>query len=392
MTDQHAAFLERIRQDYPDDLPRLIYADWLEEQGNPRAEFIRVQCAMARLHRLDPAFQPLAERSQALLRAHGPNWFSGLQRSFRGPMPHYLTRRGFAEELQLDLNWLSERMDRTGFSVVRSLPDVLGVRVRELASQGPLLPELAEDVFHAFPSLNFSLNFLGDAWFAALFACDAPPLLRELNLNSTLAGLRTAQALAESPWLNGLTALNLGANVLGDEGLDRLVRSPHPVQLSHLNLSNCGITDEGLELLVDSTLLPQLAVLDLSGNRIEGDGVATLAETPAAANLRHLLLGGNDLGEESLLVLTESEHLSRLEVLDLSGVHPPGPLTTNPFEEFGRLLADASRLPSLRVLDLRVEWMLPARHRWDRRAPRLSASTRRDLEERFGDGFYLNGS
>ena len=37
-------FLRKIA-DHPDEeLPRLIFADWLEEQGDPRAELIRVQC------------------------------------------------------------------------------------------------------------------------------------------------------------------------------------------------------------------------------------------------------------------------------------------------------------------------------------------------------------
>lgn len=31
-----------------DDLCRLIYADWLDERGDPRGEFVRVQCELAR--------------------------------------------------------------------------------------------------------------------------------------------------------------------------------------------------------------------------------------------------------------------------------------------------------------------------------------------------------
>src|SRR5215471_12355627 len=47
-----AAFLRDICEHADDDTPRLIYADWLEENGEPlRAEFIRVQC---RLHALTP--------------------------------------------------------------------------------------------------------------------------------------------------------------------------------------------------------------------------------------------------------------------------------------------------------------------------------------------------
>ena len=47
-----------------DDDPRLVYADWLDEQGDPRGEFIRVQCELHRscpedvnfnfLHRREP--------------------------------------------------------------------------------------------------------------------------------------------------------------------------------------------------------------------------------------------------------------------------------------------------------------------------------------------------
>lgn len=41
--------LRAILEKPEDDAPRLIYADWLEEDGQPeRAEFIRVQCELAR--------------------------------------------------------------------------------------------------------------------------------------------------------------------------------------------------------------------------------------------------------------------------------------------------------------------------------------------------------
>lgn len=45
-----AAFLVDIVTHPEEDAPRLIFADWLDENGDPdRAEFIRVQCEMARL-------------------------------------------------------------------------------------------------------------------------------------------------------------------------------------------------------------------------------------------------------------------------------------------------------------------------------------------------------
>ena len=48
MTDA-VALLVAIRAAPDDDAPRLVYADWLDEHGQPeRAEFIRVQCELAR--------------------------------------------------------------------------------------------------------------------------------------------------------------------------------------------------------------------------------------------------------------------------------------------------------------------------------------------------------
>src|SRR5438067_2114547 len=43
----HAAFLKAIIDHADQDGPRLAYADWLEEHGDPRGEFIRTQIETA---------------------------------------------------------------------------------------------------------------------------------------------------------------------------------------------------------------------------------------------------------------------------------------------------------------------------------------------------------
>ena len=56
--EEHEAFLRAIFDAPADDTPRLVYADFLEENGEPeRAELIRVQCELERLRtaRTDPA-------------------------------------------------------------------------------------------------------------------------------------------------------------------------------------------------------------------------------------------------------------------------------------------------------------------------------------------------
>ena len=55
-----------------DDAPRLVYADHLTEQGDPRGELITVQCALARTPPDERA--ELAAREAELLRKHGRAW------------------------------------------------------------------------------------------------------------------------------------------------------------------------------------------------------------------------------------------------------------------------------------------------------------------------------
>lgn len=80
MNPTDRAFLDDIIANPEDDTPRLIYADWIEEQGQgERAELIRVQCELERLRsRLDSLgrsightnadkIRPLMEREKKLL-------------------------------------------------------------------------------------------------------------------------------------------------------------------------------------------------------------------------------------------------------------------------------------------------------------------------------------
>lgn len=57
------------------DLPRLVYADWLEEHGNAaRAEFIRVQCELHSTNLAEPYRNRLLLRERDLLNSNRSNW------------------------------------------------------------------------------------------------------------------------------------------------------------------------------------------------------------------------------------------------------------------------------------------------------------------------------
>jgi len=101
-----AALLAAIRAAPDDDAPRLIYADWLEEHGQrERAEFIRVQCELARND--SPT---LRQREAELLAEHhdafaGPLASPGLRFRFQRGFPIAFGHTGLfaATETSTDL-------------------------------------------------------------------------------------------------------------------------------------------------------------------------------------------------------------------------------------------------------------------------------------------------
>ncbi|MCI0461264.1 MAG: TIGR02996 domain-containing protein [Gemmataceae bacterium] len=96
MTTDHDALLAAVWAEPEDDGPRLVYADWLEENGQPeRGEFIRVQCELARPGLTARRRLQLGAREQQLLTAHRAQWLGRLRRS---PLP-WVFHRGFVGRL-----------------------------------------------------------------------------------------------------------------------------------------------------------------------------------------------------------------------------------------------------------------------------------------------------
>ena len=66
MTDRDALY-RAILAHPDDDTPRLVYADWLEENGRAEeAEFIRVECRLEAGHPDDPDHVELCDRREEL--------------------------------------------------------------------------------------------------------------------------------------------------------------------------------------------------------------------------------------------------------------------------------------------------------------------------------------
>lgn len=139
MTTIADAFLEDILAHPDDDTPRLIFADWLEEEGgdSERAEFIRVQC---RMHGMICAYQPfssfrkqvscehceLKRRAKTLIAANDVRW-AGMSPPEGAT---FLWLRGFLAEVECRM----EEWMEVGPKLVKSQP-IEKVRIRDRRPQ-----------------------------------------------------------------------------------------------------------------------------------------------------------------------------------------------------------------------------------------------------------------
>ncbi len=73
-------FILAILADPDNDVPRLAYANKLSEHGDPRAEFIRIQCQFARIPENHELGAELEAQQRRLGEKHAMEWMGGLDR------------------------------------------------------------------------------------------------------------------------------------------------------------------------------------------------------------------------------------------------------------------------------------------------------------------------
>ncbi len=127
-------FFQAVLADPDDLIPRLIYADWLDEQGDPRGEFIRVQCELADMPETAARRRALLTRESELLHQHKQKWHSDVHRYFgrtvfqeqvskrkKGVIRNWRFGRGLVEHLSISVEALKHPDDLFGVGPLRSL-------------------------------------------------------------------------------------------------------------------------------------------------------------------------------------------------------------------------------------------------------------------------------
>jgi uncharacterized protein (TIGR02996 family) len=343
-----SGFLRAMAEAPDDDAHRLVYADWLDEHGEPdRAEFIRLQCR-------PPGDEGAARRADELLEAHREEW----EAPFRAIEAEVHFRRGFPCFLKGDLGRLAE-----------------SVALLDLAPEWHLVPTRAEEDadasqvepcarLGAAPSadrirgLNFSWAWWRTEELTALFTPAVVRSLRDLRFGDDnhkretldlvlgLPGLRLhvlgfggdswaglgddgCRVIAGAAQLASLRGLELPNNDIGPDGAAALAASAHVRGLTDLDLSGGSnspnqIGTEGARHLARSDNFARLEGLNLVFNFIRDDGLIALAESPRLPALRSLNLPGNGVTDEGLRALARSSGLPALTWLNVCGMLAEG--------------------------------------------------------------------
>jgi uncharacterized protein (TIGR02996 family) len=69
-----AAFLEQLAREPGDDVTRLVYADWLEEHGDRRGDYLRKEVELATVAEHDPRHDPLEQELRQLREGITEEW------------------------------------------------------------------------------------------------------------------------------------------------------------------------------------------------------------------------------------------------------------------------------------------------------------------------------
>ncbi|AMV28162.1 Leucine Rich repeats (2 copies) [Gemmata sp. SH-PL17] len=230
--NDHDALLHAIGEHPEEDTPRLMFADWLEENGQPeRADFVRNQIELTRRELTAAERHQLVKKNVYYLTNWVPHWKAQLPRIDGIEWGDF--NRGLIEEVQ--------------------------------AADDRSVIQHADAIFRV-------------------------PGIHVLRLRR----LRRAQALAEVPQLARLRALKMVSAGAHEDGLGILLASPHLGQLVVLDLHGNRI-DNVVSVNIAGGWFQNLTELWLGSNRVGNRGARALASSPYMTQLRLLDLQDNPI-------------------------------------------------------------------------------------------------
>ena len=393
------ALLNAAKAEPDDDTPRLVLADWLQEQSAPadvaRGEWLRNLVEANRLIPEDPRRGGLVRRAKELWQQNRMAWAAPLyQVGYELPDDEATFRGGFLSPSAYGTDVLRKK----GLAIVGSevFAWITGLNFQRFTSI-QMTKLLASPIIESITSLSFS------SWvalrpydFEKIAANDRVGKLKTLHTHHARVFMRGAVALARSPHLGGLRHLHLWNETIRDGGFAALCNSEHLNELRSLVVPNNELTYHSARAFAAGTGLPALTELHLGGtNTIGWEGTRFLVSSERSGRLKKLNLWSTDVGDAGVEAITRAGHMNRLTHLDLS---------SNLISNRGVVaLAGAAHLATLEELNLRRNSIAGAGalalaesphltkiRRLDVSANNIGAKAGDALRERFGPRLVLD--
>ena len=343
-----------------EDTPRLAYADWLDEHGDPdRAAFIRAQCRLADLSPAEPDWIDLREQQLELAARLRSRFLIMLddtpERFYTGSdlLGHHEEpfRRGFPYSIDCQTDgeeWTAEETARVAADLARLVRTTTvrgfhpyGIPARALAAllAAPVAAELTGLSLMPHPTYDWRAE--AAEYYRLVAHSPAMRRVQNLFLYGGYAGTPPVAVaeLVKATALGAVRRLTLQDLTAPAAVLDKLTKAPWFRRLRHFrcNLEKPAVAVPmiaGLGRLpalhtLDLTELPPGAVATLAAGKFPalarllygGPLVAASAKKLAAANfpaLTAFVAGGGFARNDGLIELLKADWFARLRVLDLS--------------------------------------------------------------------------
>lgn len=204
MSTEETAFIQAVLADPNNDSPRLLYADWLDEQADAaasaRAEFIRIQCLLAQDRTRHPRLDKYRRRERELLRTYQAAWVAQVVRTEYSSQCRF--HRGFLTGVALPAHQFFT-----------------------------LVPKL----FRLAPIKQLTLLGLTEVGIASLAFTPECTKLTALVLDNNQISNTGIRVLADSPYLTALQELSLCGNQITDLAVMLEMLQRLPLQVLRLN-------------------------------------------------------------------------------------------------------------------------------------------------------------
>jgi uncharacterized protein (TIGR02996 family) len=332
-----------------DDIARLVYADWLDENGqSSRAAFVRAQVQSAQAEPYSPDARRWAAAAKRLLDANKGDWTKPLgQRVLRWEF-----RRGFVEHAEVNVATFPR--DAAELFAAEPIRSLQMTRFASPSGTVSLLPFFDTPQLDRVCRLDLTGLHLSPVELEPLAECPRLVTLTDLCLSGLYVPpdwFGAALTGAALPALTGLSLYDLSH--LGPCLADALPRCTHR-RFLRLDLSHIAFASDGLQKVLDSRCLREveelrlcwmtgsgrpgplshldlswgvipwnrLRLLDLSGQGLGDDGVAQIMQALGRwkdrVPLRWLGLAKNQIGPAAVRALVGSDpekvHLYHLDV------------------------------------------------------------------------------